>query len=554
MDAVELIKEWSTHVVPLLEESRRWINHQCVGLEAWQVIFFTVSATLLAVWIQNFLFGHQKSAWQRLKEWFFRTLRRMPFVGGKIAGELKKVVDDIKNDPIFARRKGEIVTAKLPAKGLGKKAVLDRVAAMDELLGGADWEGGRVSGAVYGSDPELHKCLVDVYGRFAWSNPLHPDVFPAVRKMEGEVVKMCVHMFHGSEEACGSMTSGGTESILMACRAYRQWGYERGITMPEMVVPETAHCAFDKAAEYFRMKIVHVPVDEQTRRCDMRAMRRAINRNTVMLVGSAPQYPHGIIDSIEDIAKLAQSKGIGVHVDCCLGGFIVPFLEEAGFNVRPFDFRVPGVTSISADTHKYGYAPKGSSVVLYSNQELRHLQYFVAPDWPGGIYASPTVAGSRAGGIIAACWAAMMFTGRDGYVESTRKIMTVTQKITKALREVDGIFVFGEPESSVVAFGSKDFDIFRLGSELTKLGWNLNNLQFPSGIHLCVTLRHTEKGLADQFIGDVRRCTAEIMKEPKTKATGSAAIYGMAQSIPDRSLVKEIAWGFLDTCLAVDEK
>eukprot|EP00117_Sycon_ciliatum_P024194 scpid57351/ scgid20363/ Sphingosine-1-phosphate lyase 1; Sphingosine-1-phosphate aldolase len=420
---------------------------------------------------------------------------------------------------------------------------------MDELLGGADWKKGRCSGTVYFNSEELSETLCEVYSKFAWSNPLHADVFPSIRKMEGEVVQMVVEMFHGPANACGAMTSGGTESILMACRAYRQIGYERGIAVPEIVAPFSAHAAFDKACEYFHMKLVHVALDEQSRQVDIRAMRKAITSSTVLLVGSAPQFPHGVIDDIEAIAALGRQYSVGVHVDACLGGFLIPFMEEAGFPLPLFDFRVTGVTSISADTHKYGFAPKGSSVILYASHDLRHRQYFVAPDWQGGIYASPSIAGSRAGGIIAACWAAMMFMGQDGYVTSTKKIVTTARYMKESLSDVPGIFIYGDPNVSVIALGSNDFDIYRLGAALGKRGWNLNTLQFPASIHICCTLRHTDGGVGEAFVTDVKECTAEIMKSPRAKSTGSAAIYGMAQSIPDRSLVKEIAWGFLDTCL-----
>jgi sphinganine-1-phosphate aldolase len=265
-----------------------------------------------------------------------------------------------------------------------------------------------------------------------------------------------------------------------------------------------------------------------------------------MLAGSAPQFPHGVIDPIQAIAKLGVRYGIPVHVDSCLGGFLVPFMREAGFPLEPFDFEIDGVTSISADTHKYGYAPKGSSVVMYSNQKYRQFQYFVAPDWPGGIYASPSFSGSRAGAIIAACWATLMFMGHNGYVEATRKIITTTRYIESKLSTVPGVFVCGKAEVSVIAFGSKDFNIYRLSDALVHAGWNLNALQFPSSIHLCVTLVHTKPGIADRFIEDFKRCTAEIMKSPNAEVGGQAAMYGLAQSIPDRSIVSEIAAGFFD--------
>merc|ERR1719244_1098823 len=254
-------------------------------------------------------------------------------------------------------------------------------------------------------------------------NPLHPDAFPGLRQMESEVVRMACDMFQGGEEACGCVTTGGTESILLACKAYREIAIEKGVEFPEILCGVSAHAAFDKAADILGISIRHVPLDQVTMRVDVNAMRRMISRNTMVLVGSAPQFPHGSIDSITEIAQLGLKYDIPVHVDACLGGFLIPFMRDSGYPIQPFDFSVPGVTSISADTHKYGFAPKGTSVVMYKSPMYRPYQWFSFPDWPGGIYATPTVGGSRAGGIIAACWAAMISFGKDGYTQSTKEIV-----------------------------------------------------------------------------------------------------------------------------------
>ncbi|KAF7247361.1 Sphingosine-1-phosphate lyase 1 [Varanus komodoensis] len=387
-----------------------------------------------------------------------------------------------------------------------------------------------------------------VYEEFAWSNPLHPDIFPGLRKMEAEVVRMVCTLFHGGPNSCGTMTSGGTESIMLACKAYRDLAYEKGIKYPEMLVPKSVHAAFDKAAHYFRIKIVHIPLTE-TMEVDVKAMRRAISKNTAMLVCSAPQFPHGVIDPVEEVAKLAVKYKIPLHVDACLGGFLIGFMERAGFPLQHhFDFRVDGVTSISADTHKYGYAPKGSSVVLYSDTKYRQYQFFIAPDWEGGIYASPTLAGSRPGGLIAACWATMMHIGENGYVEATKKIISTARYLESELRKIDIIFIFGKPEVSVISLGSNIFDIYRLSTALLSRGWNFNILQFPPSIHFCITLLHTKPGVADLLLKDIKECLFEIMKDPKAKTTGLGAIYGMAQTIPDRHMISEIAGSYLD-CL-----
>ena len=275
-------------------------------------------------------------------------------------------------------------------------------------------------------------------------------------------------------------------------------------------------------------------------------MARAITSNTIVLVGSAPQFPHGIVDPIQDIAKLARKHGIGMHVDCCLGGFILPFMEKAGFEIDPFDFRVKGVTSISADTHKYGYAPKGTSVLLYSNKALRQKQYFVDADWQGGVYATPGIQGSRAGCMIATTWATLMYMGEDGYVDATKRIITTTRNMIEGLEGIPGIRIVGKPQAMVFAIASDDFDVYHLVDSLSKKGWHLNVLQFPPSLHLCVTMVHTKEGVAERFVSDVKECVEGIMKMPKTKATGQASIYGMSASIPDRSIVNDLAKLYID--------
>ncbi|XP_034464268.1 sphingosine-1-phosphate lyase 1 isoform X1 [Hippoglossus hippoglossus] len=540
--ALEVYKEM---VLLYLEEGRRHVNSRCADLEPWQIIGVTVITTLGAVWVRGFLF-QQESLVSRIKKKCFRLIRKIPFVGGTIQGQLNKALDDM-SASLCTLKNGMSYTKQLPSKGLSQSQVLDKIREY-ETLNDVPWEKGCVSGAVYWGDETLTKLLVKVYGDFAWSNPLHPDIFPGVRKMEAEVVRMACVLFQGGPDSCGTVTSGGTESILMACKAYRDMAYERGVKYPEIIAPVSVHAAFNKAAHYFGMKLVHVPLDNKTMKVDVKAMKRAINKNTAMLVCSAPQFPHGIMDPVEEVAKLAERYNLPLHVDACLGGFLIVFMAKAGYPLAPFDFRLKGVTSISADTHKYGYAPKGSSVILYSDKKYRHYQYFVAPDWQGGIYASPSIAGSRPGGIIAACWATMMHIGENGYIDATKKIISTARKIKTEICKINGVFVFGDPEVSVVAIGSDVFDIFRLSNALTLKGWNLNTLQYPSSIHICCTVLHTKGEVADNFIREVKEQVAIIMKNPKEKTTGMGAIYGMAQSIPDRSMVTEISQGFLD-CL-----
>jgi sphinganine-1-phosphate aldolase len=292
---------------------------------------------------------------------------------------------------------------------------------------------------------------------------------------------------------------------------------------------------------------------------DVRRVSRLINSNTVLLVGSAPNFPHGIIDDISALSRIALRRRIPLHVDCCLGSFLVPFLEKAGFETELFDFRLKGVTSISCDTHKYGFAPKGNSTVLYRTQQLRTYQYYVSPDWPGGLYASPGVAGSRPGALIAGCWASMMRVGEAGYVDACGKIVGCAKKMAEALAsspvlgsELD---LMGRPLVSVIAFTARELNIYDIADAMTARGWHLNSLQNPPAMHVAVTLpivRVWERLISDleavvEAEREKERVRAVEGKDPRGKARGdTAALYGVAGSLPNKGVVVDLACGFVD--------
>uniref|UniRef100_A0A1I7YDU3 sphinganine-1-phosphate aldolase n=1 Tax=Steinernema glaseri TaxID=37863 RepID=A0A1I7YDU3_9BILA len=284
-------------------------------------------------------------------------------------------------------------------------------------------------------------------------------------------------------------------------------------------------------------------------------MRKAISRDTCMLVGSAPNFPSGSIDPIAEIANLGLEYGIPVHVDACLGGFLVPFMEDAGFEMPLFDFRLPGVTSVSCDTHKYGNTPKGSSVILYREPQYLHHQYFCISEWPGGIYATPTLSGSRCGSSIALTWATLLHFGRNTYVERARKIVSMARKLAGEVAQIPGLKAMGRTDVSVVAFQSDEFNIYAVSDKLNKLGWNLNTLQNPASIHFCLTYNQASEEVVKEFVADLTKACDEVRSDPKKGGDSkSAAIYGLAAQIPDKSLVEEVAYTFLDACYAMPEK
>jgi len=442
---------------------------------------------------------------------------------------------------------------ELPADGLARAEVtglVERLAAAEERT----WRQGYASGAVYHGDPDHVAFLNGVYAAESQSNPLHPDLWPSATKFEAEIVAMTASMLgarHAAPElpVVGTVSSGGTESILLAMKTYRDFARERrGIATPEIVAPVTAHAAFDKAARFFGMPLVRVPVDGGFR-ADLSALADAITERTAVVVGSAPSFPHGVIDPIPQIAELAAERRVACHVDACLGGFILPWAERLGYPVPPFDFRLPGVTSMSADTHKYGYAAKGSSVVLYRGRELRQFQYYTVTDWPGGLYLSPTFAGSRPGALSATCWAAMVSIGASGYTEAARRILAAGSRIRDGIAAIPGLSVLGDPLWVVAFAAAEGIDIYQVLENMSHRGWSLNGLQRPAAVHIAVTLRHTQPGVTDRFLADLAGSVEEVRANPGV-STGMAPVYGMAATV-DAQVVHQVLAGYLDMLFEV---
>ncbi|XP_068203423.1 sphingosine-1-phosphate lyase 1-like [Palaemon carinicauda] len=515
--------------------------------EKWQVIGGTVIVTLLALFLKD-LFYNLNDVWEDLKSWVFRMARKIPPIRNYISDQLDASRKEIEKGMFEDAADDDVPYLKvLPSEGWSKEEVI-RVAS--NVLGGGkyDWKEGKISGGAFaGSDESYSALLVDMFGRYSLANPLHADIFPGARKMEAEIVRMTISLFKGGPEHCGCLTLGGSESLLMACKAMREWGREKGVRTPEIIICYTAHSAFDKAASILGMKIRKVRADPRTFKADLQAMERAITKNTVMLVGSAPQFPHGIIDDIEAIGQLGLKYGIPVHVDCCMGGYLLPFMEAAGYSIAPFDFRVPGVTSISADTHKYGNAPKGSSVIMYSRPEYRHLQYFVTPDWPGGIYATPTIPGSRPGGLVAVCWAALLSHGFSGYTEAARNIVRTARTIKSLISDIPELQLMGDPQAGIVAFTSDKVNILKVGDLMNQRGWHLTYVQYPPGLHICLTSLQATHDFAKNLANDLKKTLAELQQTSDLAVSGIGKVYGTAATIPDKSLIGEAAKIFL-TC------
>jgi glutamate/tyrosine decarboxylase-like PLP-dependent enzyme len=350
------------------------------------------------------------------------------------------------------------------------------------------------------------------------------------------------------------MSSGGSESLLLAVKTARDWARaERPhVKEPEMLVPVTAHPALMKAAHMVSVKAVVVPVRADFT-ADVDAAKALFTERTILVVASAPQYPHGVMDPVADLAALAASHGVLCHVDACIGGFFLPWVEKLGHDVPPWDFRVRGVTSISADLHKYAYAAKGASTVMYRTRALRRHQHFVHADWPGGLFGSPSVLGTRPGGAIAAAWAVMNYLGEEGYLDLAKRAMDATRTFVRGIEETPGLRLLGKPVMSCIAFGADPtavagptgdgIDIYVLGDRMQARGWRVDRQQSPPSLHLTVSPAHDE--IADTFVRDLRECAKDVA-DTGAQAEGAAAMYGMLGKIPDRSVVREALLDFMD--------
>ena len=399
----------------------------------------------------------------------------------------------------------------LPQTGMDQAEIVD---ALSELRrDDVRWQDGKTFGMVYDAGPEAHAVVEAVARMFLHDNALNTQAFPSLRRIQSDVVGITADLLHGDEEVAGFMTSGGTESILCAVKAARERGREeRGITEPEMVVPASAHAAFHKAAHYFGIEVRNVPVAPDWR-ADVDAMATAVGPNTVLVVGSAPQYPQGVVDPIPELASIAADVGASFHTDACMGGFLLPFAEELGHDVPPWDFRVDGVTTISADLHKLGYAPKGASVVLHRTKALRRYQTFVFDDWLGGFYASSGLQGTRSALPMATAWATLHHLGREGYLRLTELTLDTRVRMVEGIRGIDGLTVLGEPEAQCVAMatapGYEDaLDVFAVGDALLARGWFHDRQTPPDSLHSTVSAGNAR--VIEDYLVDLARCVTEV--------------------------------------------
>ena len=412
--------------------------------------------------------------------------------------------------------------SQLPEIGWSATDVFDSL----EVMRARDvrWREGRAFSLAYNAGPDALAVAEEAYRRFSGENALSTDAFPSLKQIQAEVVAMAGVWLGATPNSAGFMTSGGTESILMAVKAARdRLLAERQIRQPNMVLPTSAHAAFAKAGAYFGVEVRRVAVGPDWR-ADVAAMRNCVDENTVLIVGSAPQYPQGVVDDIVSIAKIASDAKINCHVDACMGGVTLAYLERLGEKIAPWNLQVPGVSSISVDLHKFGYTSKGASVIIYSSRHLRSYQGFVTADWLGGIYGSSGVLGTKSGGSMASAWAVMHFLGDDGYLRLTRQAREATLQLASIIRNSPELVLRADPESTLLCFGARDpnsLNVFAVADELSKRGWYVDRQTPPDSLHCTVNAIHHDK--IDWFAKDLRNSVETVLSQ---RSTGNVGAYG----------------------------
>jgi glutamate/tyrosine decarboxylase-like PLP-dependent enzyme len=413
----------------------------------------------------------------------------------------------------------------LADEGMSPQAIFSH---LDELkIDDVRWRDGRAFTLVYYGGADVLAVAEEAYRKYSSENALNTDAFPSLRALQSEVVGFVGDWLQAGDDGAGFMTSGGTESILMAVKAARERGRrEFGIDEPNIVLPTSAHAAFEKGCYYFGVQSRRVAVGADWR-ADVGAMEAAIDENTVLLVGSAPQYPQGVIDPITEIAELAQSRDINCHVDACMGGVTLTYMARLGERVPTWNFAVPGVSSISVDLHKYGYTAKGASVIMHRNKKLRGYQTFVTDNWLGGVYGSSGVLGTKGGGSMAAAWAVMSYLGHDGYMRVTEAARRACLELAAAVRQIPELVLRAEPDATLLAIGAADddqLDVFAVADALWRRGWYVDRQGPPPSLHCTVSVVHD--GKIDTFVSDLQASLDEVIE---ARRRGSQGSYGTVE-------------------------
>jgi glutamate/tyrosine decarboxylase-like PLP-dependent enzyme len=396
----------------------------------------------------------------------------------------------------------------LPAHGTDWDTLSAQMSEM--ATGDVNWREGKTAVYVFNAGEDVSKVQKEAYTRFMSENGLGPLAFPSLKRMEEEIIQMGLSLLQAPEGGDGSVTSGGTDSITMAIKTARDYARAQGRLKPgqqgNIVLPWSAHPAFDKASMMMDLELRRIPITDDFL-ADPKAMGEAVDENTIMMVGSAPCFPYGLIDPITEIGEVAAKHNVWVHVDACVGGFFAPFARMNGADLPAFDFEVAQVHSMSADLHKYGYCAKGASTVLFRSSELKEHMVFDTNDWPGGRMITPTLAGTRPGGAIAAAWAVMNYLGVDGYREKQGLVVETREKIEAGVKAL-GFDIIGSPQLGLIGYSHPDLDSFAIWGKLFERGWFTSIVSKPKGIHLMLSPKHAE--VADTYLADVEWAMEQV--------------------------------------------
>ena len=411
-----------------------------------------------------------------------------------------------------------------PQKGKSKAEILSLIRSKKEQ--DYDWRNGQLFCSIYDGGEELESVVKEAYMEFLTENTVDPTLFPSLRDMENEVVKMSAEILQGNE-AAGTLTTGGTESILLAIKTAKNRAkvLHPEITHPEIILPYTVHSAFYKACDYFDVKPVVIPITSDYR-ADVKAIEKAITPNTILIAASAPSYVFGVIDPIKEIGEIALKNNLLFHVDACIGGIILAF-DRIGkqTNLSPFDFSNPGVTSISMDWHKYGYAAKGCSVLLHRDKNYRQHQFFVCTEWSGYTLVNPTILSTKSGGPVAGCWAAIHYQGIEGYVSFSKTQLETTQKLVNGINAIEELEVLGNPDATILSFTSEKINIYDLYDVMNHKGWflqfQMTSDYCPANLHMNITMAHGPK--VENFLAELKEGVKEVTKKGVLKKLGTQA-------------------------------
>jgi glutamate/tyrosine decarboxylase-like PLP-dependent enzyme len=423
----------------------------------------------------------------------------------------------------------------IPQQGLTKEEILNTLQAFKAH--DMDWKAGKVWCYVYDPGEDAAEVTREAYLTYLNENGLDPSVFPSLLKVETDVVRAVINLLRGDPNAVGHLTSGGTESIMLAVKTARDKARAEKpeITQPEMVLPKTAHAAFHKAGHYLSVKPVLVDIDPQTFKVRAENMRAALTPNTILLVASAPSYSQGVIDPIEEIGEVAQEKNLLFHVDACVGGLHLSFMRKLGYDLPAFDFIVPGVTSLSADLHKYGYAAKGCSAIMYRSKDIRKYQIFASTDTTGYTLINPTMLSSKTGGPMAGAWAILNFLGEEGYKKIVQEVQEATKRLIDGVNSIEGLQVLGEPAMSMFSFKSDAINVYQLADEMNRRGWYIQP-QFSTPLtprNLHISVNHGTALNVDALLRDLRDCVNVVKLKRPTDSVAIKAMVGAALQSPD---------------------